>query len=166
MKRFAARSDKAKASVIEPRDTADPAIVTQLLMPVLEAIGYSVDATKIRKRVRDDVNMQTAEFPWRRLPFWLILRVATQRHLCLALGSGVGRACYKFLICAVLAQLLEDSAGQLAPELAMLLKAKLCRRLAKMEMDKTKFSHASVNGPRPFLKHGLAISFDSVRCST
>lgn len=31
VKCFAARSDKAKASVIEPRDTADPAIITQLL---------------------------------------------------------------------------------------------------------------------------------------
>ena len=140
LKRFEARSAKAKASVIEARDTTDPALVTQMLMPLLEAVGSSVDVPRLRKRVRDDVNIQNAEFPWRRLPFWLVLRVATQRQLCLAFGNETGRACYKFLICTVLAQLLEDCAGKLAPELTMMLKAKLCRRLAKLEMDKTQTS--------------------------
>jgi hypothetical protein len=137
-KRFEARTTKAKTSVIEARDTTDPALITQMLMPLLEAVGSSVDVPRLRKRVRDDVNIQNAEFPWRRLPFWLVLRVATQRQLCLALGNETGRACYKFLICTVLAQLLEDCAGQLASELTMMLKAKLCRRLAKLEMDKTR----------------------------
>jgi hypothetical protein len=144
LKRFEARSAKAKASVIEARDTTDPALITQMLMPLLEAVGSSVDVPRLRKRVRDDVNIQNAEFPWRRLPFWLILRVATQRQLSLTLGNETGRACYKFLICTVLAQLLEDCAGQLAPELTMMLKAKLCRRLAKLEMDKTRVYSASV----------------------
>ena len=136
LERFQARSAKAKTSVIEARDTTDPALVTQMLMPLLEAVGSSVDVPRLRKRVRDDVNIQNAESPWRRQPLWLILRVATQRQLCFTLGNDTGRACYKFLICTVLAQLLEDCAGQLAPELTMTLKAKLCRRLAKLEMDK------------------------------
>ena len=102
LKRFAALSVKAKASVIETRDTTDPALVTQMLMPLLEAVGSSVDVPRIRKRVRDDVNIQNAEFPWRRLPFWLVLRVATQRQLCLTLGNETGRACYKFLIYTIL----------------------------------------------------------------
>jgi hypothetical protein len=138
LKRFEARSVKAKVSVIEARDTTDPALVTQMLMPLLEALGAHAQVPRLRKRVRDDVNIQTAELPWRRLPFWLILRVATQRQLCLALGNETGHACYKFLICTVLAQLLEDCAGQLVPELIMTLRAKLCRRLAKLEMDKTR----------------------------
>ena len=143
LKRFEARSTKANASVIETRDTTDPALVTQMLMPLLEAVGSSVDVPRLRKRVRDDVNIQQSELPFRRLPFWLVLRVATQRQLCLALGNETGRACYKFLICAILAQLLEDCAGQLAPELTMMLKAKLCRRLAKLELDKTRVQSAS-----------------------
>jgi Protein of unknown function (DUF3638) len=143
LNRFEARSTKAKTSIIEARDTTDPALVTQMLMPLLEAVGSAVDVPRLRKRVRDDVNIQKAELPWRRLPFWLVLRVATQRQLCLALGNETGRACYKFLICTILAQLLENCAGQLAPELTMMLKAKLCRRLAKLEMDKTRAHSAS-----------------------
>ena len=141
--RFGARSAKAKVSVTEPRDTANPALVTQMLMPLLEAIGSSINVPRLRKRVRDDVSIQNAEFPWRRLPFWLILRVATQRQLFLAHGDETGRACYKFLICTVLAQLLADCTGQLTPELTMMLRAKLCRRLAKLEMDKASVSSAS-----------------------
>jgi hypothetical protein len=138
LKRFEARSAKASVSVIETRDTTDPALITQMLMPLLEAVGSSVDVPRLRKRVRDDVNIQDAELPWRRLPFWLVLRVVTQRQLSLALGDMHGRVCYKFLICTVLAQLLKDCAGQLAPELTVMLKAKLCRRLAKLEMDKNR----------------------------
>ena len=114
LKRFEARSVKAKVSVIEARDTTDLALVTQMLIPLLEAVGSSVEVPRLRKRVRDDVNIQNAEFLWRRLPFWLVLRVAIQHQLCVVLGNEPGLACYKFLICTVLAQLLEDCAGQLA----------------------------------------------------
>lgn len=143
LKRFEARSSKAKMSVIEARDTTDPALVTQMLMPLLEAIGTSVEVSRLRKRVRDDVNLQNAELPWRRLPLWLILRVSIQRQLCLVLGKEPGQACYKFLICFVLAKLLEDCAGQLAPELTVILRNKLCRRLAKLEMDKNRVTSAA-----------------------
>ena len=143
LKRFQAHSAKAKVSVIEDRDTTDPALITQMLMPLLEAVGSSTEVPRLRKRVRDDVNIQNAQFPWRRLPFWLVLRVAIQRQLCLVQGSESGRACYKFFICTVLAQLLEHCTGQLAPELTVMLRAKLCRRLAKLEMDKTQVCSAS-----------------------
>ena len=143
LKRFEAHTVKAKTSVVETRDTTDPALVTQMLMPLLEAIGSSVDVPRLRKRVRDDINIRNAERPWRRLPLWLVLRVATQRQLCLGFGDEIGRAYYKFLMCILLAQLLEDGAGQLAPELTIMLRAKLCRRLAKLEMDKTRAPSAS-----------------------
>ncbi|KAI9683344.1 MAG: hypothetical protein M1829_005414 [Trizodia sp. TS-e1964] len=136
LSRFEARSTKASASVIETRDTVDPALVTQLLIPLLEAIGSPIDVPRLKKRIRDNVNIQSSEFPWRRLPFWLILRVALQRQLCLKLGNSKGRVFYKFLICTVLAQFLEDCAGQMAIEQTILLRAKVCRRLAKLVMDK------------------------------
>jgi hypothetical protein len=112
-------------------------------MPLLEAIGDSADVPKIRKRVRDDVHIHKAELPWRRDPSWLVLRVATQRQLCLILGNECGRACYKFLICTVLAQLLDDCVGQLSSELTVTLRAKLCRRLAKLEMEKLRVSEST-----------------------
>lgn len=138
LSRFVARSKKAEAYVVEARGTTDPALIVQMLMPLLEAIGSSVEVPRLRKRVRDDVNFHNSELPWRRLPFWLVLRVAIQRQLCLDLGTKYGLICYKFLICIVLAQLLEHSASQLSPEMTVILRAKLCRRLAKLEMDKAR----------------------------
>lgn len=133
-----AQAHKAGASVTETRDTTDPALVTHMLMPLLEAMGSPVRVPVLQKRVRDDVNLKNADVPWRRLPFWLVLRVGALRHLYRALGDHQGRACYKFLVCMVLAQLLEDCTGQLSPEETLLLRAKLCRRMAKLEMDRTK----------------------------
>ena len=136
LERFRARSVKAKTSIGEARDTSNPFLITQLLMPLLEALGSSVDVPKSRKKVRDEVNIQNAGLPWRRSPFWLVLRVAAQRHLCAIFGDEIGRTSYKFAICTVLTKLLQDSTRELAPELTLLLRAKLCRRLAKMEMDR------------------------------
>ena len=139
LSRFAARSVKANASVIETRDTANCALVSQLLFTWLEAIGSPVkELVRFRKRVRDDVSFDNAELPWRRSPMWLILRVAVRRQLCLELGNEAGRACYKFLICIVLASFLEDCTAKLPATMLMTLRAKLCRRLAKLETDKPK----------------------------
>ncbi|KAK3390606.1 hypothetical protein B0H63DRAFT_557555 [Podospora didyma] len=134
--RFAARSRKAGASIPEARDSVNPALISQMFLPLLEAIGSSVQVPMLRKRIRDNVNLDKAELPWRRLPYWLVLRVAVQRHLYLALGNNKGRAYYKFLIYALLSQLLTDCAGELAPKMTILLRSKLCRRLAKLEMER------------------------------
>ncbi|KAI1134677.1 hypothetical protein F5Y05DRAFT_422056 [Hypoxylon sp. FL0543] len=131
-----AHAQKAKITVTESRDTTDPALVTQMLMPLLEAIGGHPQAPILRKRVRDDVNLFEGDLPWRRLPFWLVLRVASQRQLAMSLGNERGRMAYKFLMSVVFSELLKDSAGQLHPELTTLLRVKLCRRMAKLEMDR------------------------------
>ncbi|KAK0715578.1 hypothetical protein B0H67DRAFT_665770 [Lasiosphaeris hirsuta] len=136
LSRFAARATKAKTSVIEIRNSPDCALVSQFLTTVLEAIGSPANISRFRKRVRDDVNLDEAELPWRRAPMWLVLRVGARRHLCTELGNEVGLVYYKFLICVVLAQFLSLSASSLHPEMVMTVKAKLCRRLAKLEMDK------------------------------
>ncbi|KAH6608878.1 hypothetical protein Trco_002224 [Trichoderma cornu-damae] len=137
-----AQAQKAQVSVTEVRDTSDPALITQMLMILFEAIGESVDVPRLRKRIRDDVNFATqALLPWRRLPFWLVLRVAAQRHLHLSLGIA-GRACYKLLMCVFFANLLRDASNELSraneldPDLIVTLRAKLCRRMIKLEEDK------------------------------
>lgn len=138
LKYFQAHTTKAQTSIVESRDTPSPALVTHLLIPLLEAIGSpaSINVHRLRKRVRDDVNIEAAELPWRRVPFWLVLRVFTQRQLQLSLGDEAGRACYKFVIVTMLVEFLHECPSQLAPELTIILRAKVCRRLAKLEQEK------------------------------
>lgn len=145
-----AKANKANVSVAEARDTSDPALISEMLMILLEAIGEFAHVTKLKKRVRDDVNFVTGLLPWRRLPLWLILRVAAQRHLHLSLGRS-GRACYKLLMGIFFSQLLHDSTNELVslnktdelkkklrldPNMIITLRTKLCRRMVKLEQEK------------------------------
>ncbi|KAM0511909.1 hypothetical protein ACHAPE_009374 [Trichoderma viride] len=150
-----AQARKAGRVVSELRDTSDPGLITQMLMAILEAIGDCATVPTLRKRVRDDVNLvEAASLPWRRLPFWLVLRVAVQRQLGLSLGQS-GRACYKLLMSIFFANLLNDATKMLAikedkvanvfsmneaktlePELVFALRTKLCRRMIKIEREK------------------------------
>ena len=137
IKRFAARAKKAGTSPYEIRDTADPALITQLLMTLLESLGRRTFPPLLRKRVRDEVCWQNGgEKPWRRSPLWLILRVSIQRQLYELLGVEAGRVKYKFLICHLLAAVMEQMLSRSNPEIIHFLKAKLNRRLAKLETDK------------------------------
>ncbi|TVY40662.1 hypothetical protein LSUB1_G002308 [Lachnellula subtilissima] len=138
IKRFAARANKAGVSVFESRDTVNPELITSMLMTLLEANGSRSFPSLLRKRVRDDVCWsEGAQKPWRRCPFWLVVRVAIQRHLSTLIGGEAGRIQYKFLMCQVLADLLEEgSRKHLDIELLSFLNSKLCRRIAKLEVDK------------------------------
>lgn len=137
IKRFAAHTNKAGSFTFESRDTVDPALVTQMLMTLLEVNGRRVFPPLLQKRVRDDVCWsEGGEKPWRRCPFWLVLRVAVHRHLSIALGGDVGRIQYKFLVCLALSRFLDECLGQIGLDLAVFLKTKLCRRLFKLELDK------------------------------
>ncbi|GFP60077.1 hypothetical protein TASIC1_0015024600 [Trichoderma asperellum] len=157
-----AQARKAGRAVSELRDTSDPALITQMLMAILEAIGNFAKVPTLRKRVRDDVNLlEAASLPWRRLPFWLVLRVAAHRQLGIALGQS-GRACYKLLMSIFFANLLQDATTFLLatvkdrtksirlineinkpepepepePELIVTLRTKLCRRMVKIDREK------------------------------
>jgi hypothetical protein len=140
IKRFAAHTNKAGSFAFEGRDTVDPALVTQMLMTLLEANGRRIFPPLLQKRVRDDVcwseGGEGGENPWRRCPFWLVLRVAVHRHLSITLGGDVGRIQYKFLICLTLSRFLDECLGQIGLDLVVFLKTKLCRRLVKLEVEK------------------------------
>nr|WNZ75847.1 hypothetical protein [Trichoderma harzianum] len=159
-----AKTHKANVSVAEIRDTSDPAMITQMLMSILEAIGEFAHVPQMRKRVRDDVNFVTGSLPWRRLPFWLVLRVAAQRHLHLSLGEP-GRACYKLLMAVFFSELLHDATNglislnakndsdknlELDPSLIMTLRTKLCRRMVKLEQERYNFLQHRENFERFF----------------
>lgn len=132
---FSATVLKAGDKSEEVRDTPNPGLITKCLMPLLEHFGSQEQVPLLRKRVRDTVNIDNAMRPWRRHPFWLVLRVAVQRQLCLALGDLQGRAVYKCLIVIVLIHLLKQSPIRVSAEMTLLLKRKLCRRLAKLELE-------------------------------
>jgi hypothetical protein len=136
IKRFAARANKAGTFAIESRDTVDPALITQLLMTILEANGTRVFPPLLKKRVRDEVCWFDGEKPWRRSPFWLVLRVGIQRHLSVVLGGDLGRVHYKFFMCIVLLRLMNDCMGAIDLELVVFIKTKICRRLVKLEVEK------------------------------
>lgn len=182
-----AQARKAGRVVSELRDTSDPALITQMLMAILEAIGELATVSTLRKRVRDDVNLlEAASLPWRRLPFWLVLRVAAQRQLDLSLGQS-GRTCYKLLMTIFFANLLHDATKILAikedrvesmfsmnevrklePELVVTLRSKLCRRMIKIEREKTHLhTHKEAfesffNNTAPTIKSSIEFANSSV----
>jgi hypothetical protein len=137
IKRFGAHVYKAGSATFENRDTADPSLITGMFMTLLEANGHRISPKLLQKRVRDDVCWaQGGQKPWRRSAFWLVLRVGIERNLRDSYGDEEGRVHYKILLCLVISRLLDDARGSITPERLMLLRAKLCRRLAKLEVDK------------------------------
>ncbi|EMD69950.1 hypothetical protein COCSADRAFT_342034 [Bipolaris sorokiniana ND90Pr] len=133
--KFAAVTWKAAAKLVEIRDTSDPAIISGLLMAILEANGTTINVPQLRKRVRDTVTFENARKPWRRSAFYLVLRVATQRYLYHHLGAQEGRKMYKTIMCVLHAQLLENALRRIPLEAAFFLRQKLGRRLAKLSSD-------------------------------
>lgn len=158
LERFEAHAAKATVSVSEARDTTDPGVISQWLMSIIEATGSSIQTPILRKRVRDDVNINKSKLPWRRLPFWLLLRVTTQRQLCLMLGNEVGRGYYKLLIATMLQEFLDDCSGKLSSDLVTILAKKLSRRGAKLEIEK-----AHVDALNPFYDYLLRMVVPSIQ---
>jgi hypothetical protein len=143
IKQFAAYARKAAVNVVESRDTVEPSLITQMLMTLLEAHGCRSNPPVLQKRVKDDVCWDHSEKPWRRSAFWLVLRVCIQRLLCFLSGPEEGRILYKFLQCVLHSHLLDDCLGKLSVEQCHFLRAKLCRRLAKLELEGQNASRAT-----------------------
>ncbi|KAI0003525.1 hypothetical protein F4779DRAFT_621832 [Xylariaceae sp. FL0662B] len=127
---------KAGHKVAENRESSDPSLITSFLTAVLEANGKRISPKQLQKRVRDDVCWFDSESPWRRLPYWLVLRVAIARYLAMTLGGSHGRIQYKFLMCVTQGIVLNDTQQIISLEDQAFLKAKLCRRLCKLDQDR------------------------------
>ncbi|KAI9675628.1 MAG: hypothetical protein M1817_000995 [Caeruleum heppii] len=141
IKRFAARAQKAGTSVVEPRDTVNPCLITQMLITLIETMGKRIFSPRLRKRIHDDVCWSPGPGnPWRRSAYWLILRVGIQGHLYRLHGPQIGRIYYKYLMCQFLAHLLEESLEAVDPERMAFLNAKFTRRIAKLELVRTQAS--------------------------
>lgn len=137
IKRLAPTTSKATSNIFENRDTVSPTLISTMLMSLLEAEGSSVCPPTLRKHVRDDVCWeQGSEVPWRRSPYYTVARVALQRSLCRTLGGEPGRVYYKFIMCLFISQLCDDfRVASLDPEVLATARAKLARRLAKLESE-------------------------------
>jgi hypothetical protein len=135
IKEFSAVTYKACAPLPEIRDTPDPTLITGALMTILEVNGSLHETTLLRKRVRDTVSFYKAHKPWRRSAFYLVLRVAVQRHLYQLLGVDKGRMYFKIIMCIFFSNLLHDGIDVLPDEKVHALRQKLGRRLAKLELD-------------------------------
>ncbi len=63
----------------ETQSTGDPKYITQLLIAILHGMGKEATVQRFTKRIADEVCYKSALKPWRRSPFYLVLRVAVQR---------------------------------------------------------------------------------------
>lgn len=121
---------KAKTQVQEPRNTTNPRYITQLLTGILHGIGHPADIQRVQKRIADEVHWRNAFLPWRRSPFWLVLRVAVQTTL---LGSGHNHQEYKSFMAYLLAKILQLVVDAKFPsDLIHIMHAKLNGRMAKL----------------------------------
>ncbi|EMT66903.1 hypothetical protein FOC4_g10003439 [Fusarium odoratissimum] len=134
---FSAQALKAGTSMPEFRNTSEPALISSMLMAILQQNGRRLAPTLLQKMVRDDVLWNNAERPWKRLPYWLVLRVAISRYLAQRLGE-IGRVEYKFLLAHLFSEFLThvQQSGGIRLDRLDFLKKKICRRLVKLEVDK------------------------------
>ncbi|KAF4980380.1 hypothetical protein FZEAL_3610 [Fusarium zealandicum] len=137
LKDFSAAALKAGTTLAEYRNSPEPAIISSMLMALLQEHGRRLAPTLLQKMVRDDVCWKNADKPWKRLPYWLVLRVAISRYLAQQLGGDVGRVEYKFLLAHLLGDFLShvQHSGIRVDRLDFL-KKKICRRLVKLDIDK------------------------------
>lgn len=133
---FSAHALKAGASMPEYRNASEPALISSMLMGILQQSGRRLAPTLLQKMVRDDVLWRNAEKPWRRLPYWLVLRVAMSRYLAQRLGGEIGRIEYKFLLAHLLSEFLSHiQRTNIGIDRLDFLKKKICRRLVKLDLD-------------------------------
>ncbi|KAK1509356.1 uncharacterized protein CCOS01_15450 [Colletotrichum costaricense] len=168
VKDFAAHAFKAGTSVFEYRNTGDPSIITSLLMAILEENGRRVAPVLLRKRVRDDICWDHAKRPWRRLPYYLILRVCIERFLCVSLSPEQGRLEYKFFMCVLLSTFLDATITfQASAENVHFLKKKICRRLVKVDLDRSRSQDRVAVSRYDFLFNRLNPTFTATidKCS-
>ncbi|KAJ4247759.1 hypothetical protein NW762_012967 [Fusarium torreyae] len=133
---FSAHALKAGTSMPEYRNTSEPALISSMLMAILQQNGRRLAPTLLQKMVRDDVCWKNAERPWKRLPYWLVLRVAISRYLAQRLGGEVGRVEYKFLLAHLFSEFLSHvQRSGIRIDRLDFLKKKICRRLVKLDVD-------------------------------
>lgn len=131
-----ASTTKAGSQIREERDTTDPALVVDYLMNMLSALGENVDAIPTQNCTRDDVLCSNAKIPWRRAPFWLVLKVTVQRVLVACMDSSDAKRHYKLFMAVLQAHVLALALkARLSSDIVTTIHTKLARRVYKFEKD-------------------------------
>ncbi|KAK7696887.1 hypothetical protein SLS64_014115 [Diaporthe eres] len=125
------QAKKAGVQHDEFRDTTNPAMVSELFMGVLSAVGSPISVSSISKNTRDEVLWKQAQAPWRRSPMWMLIRVSIQ--LVVSRSSDDSHALYKEIMVFVMTHILESAkAHHLPPDMIYIMTAKIDRRLRKI----------------------------------
>ncbi|CAH0002510.1 unnamed protein product [Clonostachys byssicola] len=128
---------KANEVQVEDRDTTKPHIVTQLLMAALRPFGEMRNRRIIWKNTREEVRYEFGNtLPWRRSPFWLLMRVVLQLTLTdQSATPPFDDSLYKRFMVYFMARLLRLSlkAGRPSDDI-YIMNAKISRRLRKLDL--------------------------------
>ncbi|KAI4721480.1 hypothetical protein E4T48_02363 [Aureobasidium sp. EXF-10727] len=142
---YLSTSTKSGVVLHEERDTTHPGFVQDYLMTILSVIGKDHASVTTEKRVRDDILWQKTNQPWRRAPFWLLLKVAVLRTLSANLSPTEACRRYKQLMIEVISRLLQDACKlPVDPNMLSVLHAKLAGRALKFEQAYGGFSDPAV----------------------
>lgn len=117
----------------ENRDTTDPKMVTELFTSFLRPICVNVADLQIQKNTRDEVMWHNAKYPWRRSPFWLLVRVILQ--VAFRKLSSQGDDFYKSFMVYFLSTVIDISCETLPSEHIHVMNVKVARRLLKLNLS-------------------------------
>lgn len=127
---------KAKVPVPEKRDTTHPGLVTEGLMTQLLAFGERNNWSSFDKHMRDEVNWRRSRLPWRRSPYWFIMRVTLQTILRRAFPEGEGQDQYKNFMLYLVTEI-GSVATRMRPAVPAdhldIIRAKISRRISKLQ---------------------------------
>ena len=127
------KSHKTRVSNTQIRDTANPRLVTEMLMAILAALGTPVQVQQIQKRTRDDVLGNKCLLPWRRSPLWLALRVTIQSTLASILSNKEATVEYKNFMIYFITEIASQSHNlELPDEMCHVILGKIARRSSKL----------------------------------
>ena len=130
------RDPSASSTGVEFRDTANPKLVTEMLMAILASLGTPKKVHQIQKRTRDDVLCDSGLLPWRRSPFWLALRVTIQSTLAALLPQMKATTEYKNFMILILTDIVSQaSAVELPDQVCHITLTKIARRVSKLGSD-------------------------------
>ncbi|KAK2733454.1 hypothetical protein FQN57_002108 [Myotisia sp. PD_48] len=127
--------------VFSPEATSG--LVIEGLMNQLLVRGSWKESTSFTKHTYEDVSYYNSKIPWRRSPFWLVLRVAVQMVLRQEFGLENARIHYKNFGVYLVAQIGEKVVGLTMEnaniDILELVKVKIARRISKLQAKKFDF---------------------------
>jgi len=132
---------KAGSVVYEVRESIHPKYISELLVGILRGYGQPAVVDRVTKRIGDEILWDNAYKPWRRSPLWLILRVTLQSSLIVS-------NLYKPFMLFFHTHLLRCCVHRDFPsELLHAMRAKIARRLAKIDPSVSRHVYELVHKP-------------------